>query len=1007
MGFEQFQNPPTLFRPAPFWSTNDRLTPEESARQMRDFIAHGFGGAFFHSRMGLISEYLGEEWFAAVRGALQGAKEAGGYLWLYDEDCWPSGGAGGLVTSIKDEYRSATLRAEWLAQGDNLPPPPPDSELRAAYRIQREGRTLLNAERIPLDEIDLHVGEERLIFRRYYAEKAFGCWGWESCVNWLNPEATAQFIALTHERYRQEFGEEFGKSIPGIFTDEPILHQDAWHAEFHNMLAWYDGLPACYGTWHGRDFWADLPYFCFDGPECRKIRLLLHRTVLRQFCEAFSKPISDWCERHNLPLTGHYCLENDLVDQVRAHNGGIMAHYRYLHIPGVDQVGTDTPGHLLAYKQVSSAARQLGKKQVLSELFGGTGHTFTFEDFKSVGDYNLVHGVTFFCPHLSWYSCRGLRKRDFPPNWNYQQTYWDDLPVLLDYFSRIGAVLAAGEARVDILLLHPIEDATAGHRLGVGEGGEPFPEDLAAAEEHSRILRESLDAILTSGRECDLGDEGYLADLGSVEGNRLRVGAMAYRAVVVPPARTWRPSTYALLKAFAENGGLLIFLGAIPEELDAEPACGVWEELATIARSAPNERAQLQQVLDRLLPAGILLRDADGHPVSETYLQHRTDGEQEILFILNANRTSSREYVLTLKDTNAIPTIWEPLDGSRRAMPFELVGNGIRCVFALPPTGSLLLVLEAGKDIPTADPVPDLANGEIFPLPARWEYALSEENVLVLDRIAVSPDGGGTWWEADLESRVRERLTEHFDIAGALRCQPWAAIRKGLFDGKGGEVILRYPFRIAGDPPEKAWLVIEDLQKGALSVNGISLPARGEAWQWDRGFGKVEVSLLLQPGENTVDFRVDYSFLTEVERAYLVGNFGVRLATAGAAEIVRPPQQLTNGSWVEQGFPFYSGRMRYRMSFHMDLPLEERLFLRLKSPSGILFRVRVNGHEAAPILWQPYQTELTDYLIPGENALEIEVVASRQNTMGPIQGDEGYLLHDYGLLAGAELVRVV
>ena len=61
-----------------------------------------------------MTDYLGEEWFAAVAASLAAAKKSGGYLWLYDDDCWPSGNAGGQISAIKDEYREATLEAELL-----------------------------------------------------------------------------------------------------------------------------------------------------------------------------------------------------------------------------------------------------------------------------------------------------------------------------------------------------------------------------------------------------------------------------------------------------------------------------------------------------------------------------------------------------------------------------------------------------------------------------------------------------------------------------------------------------------------------------------------------------------------------------------------------------------------------------------------------------------------------------------------------------------------------------
>ena len=42
-----------------------------------------------------------------------------------------------------------------------------------------------------------------------------------SYVDLMNPKVTEAFITSTHEKYASWFSGEFGKSVPGIFTDEP------------------------------------------------------------------------------------------------------------------------------------------------------------------------------------------------------------------------------------------------------------------------------------------------------------------------------------------------------------------------------------------------------------------------------------------------------------------------------------------------------------------------------------------------------------------------------------------------------------------------------------------------------------------------------------------------------------------------------------------------------------------------------------------------------------------
>ena len=103
-----------------------------------------------------------------------------------------------------------------------------------------------------------------------------------------------------------------------------------------------------------------------------------------------------------------------------------------------------------------------------------------------------------------------------------------------------------------------------------------------------------------------------------------------------------------------------------------------------------------------------------------------------------------------------------------------------------------------------------------------------------------------------------------------------------------------------------------------------------------------------------------------------------------------------------------------------------RTFLRLLDPSATLCIVRVNGTEAGRLLWRPFALDLTEHLKSGSNVLSIEVVASGHNAHGPLHVREGdafrwfgpgafenqgdlkkpFSLFDYGLLGGAELVRV-
>ena len=88
---KNFENPGAEYRGKPFWSWNGELRGEELVRQAHVMKEMGLGGYFMHSRAGLITEYLGDEWFKLINEVADAAEADGMEAWLYDEDRYPSG----------------------------------------------------------------------------------------------------------------------------------------------------------------------------------------------------------------------------------------------------------------------------------------------------------------------------------------------------------------------------------------------------------------------------------------------------------------------------------------------------------------------------------------------------------------------------------------------------------------------------------------------------------------------------------------------------------------------------------------------------------------------------------------------------------------------------------------------------------------------------------------------------------------------------------------------------
>ena len=144
-----------------------------------------------------------------------------------------------------------------------------------------------------------------------------------------------------------------------------------------------------------------------------KFRYDFWKTVSRLYTDSFGKQIFDWCNENNCQLTGHAMMEDNLISQMYC-TAGVMPFYQYEHIPGIDWLGRWIASPIIP-KQVGSAARQMGRKHVLTEIYACCGWDMTFEEMKWMAEWQFVNGVNLICAHLEGYTILGLRKRHPAP----------------------------------------------------------------------------------------------------------------------------------------------------------------------------------------------------------------------------------------------------------------------------------------------------------------------------------------------------------------------------------------------------------------------------------------------------------------------------------------------------------------------------------------------------------------------------------------------------------------
>ena len=297
------------FRSAPFWAWNGKLDPEEVRRQVRIMHDMHMGGFFMHSRAGLATEYLGTEWFDCINAAIDEAKKLNMHASLYDEDRWPSGAAGGIVTKDK-RYRMRYLE-EYDIHAD-IPGEPDDYRLLNIFALELDAAgQVISYRQAAADEIL----PGNWCLKKYIVRIANNSPAYNDAayLDTTSAEAVQAFIESTHEKYYQECGAEFGKCVQYFFTDEPN-YLDLASPE---RRPWNRDLPKLFTQSTNADLLDSLPeLFHGCGKKFSSVRYNYYRIMSRLFADTFMKMIGEWCEKHQIKLTGHVLREDTLSAQV-------------------------------------------------------------------------------------------------------------------------------------------------------------------------------------------------------------------------------------------------------------------------------------------------------------------------------------------------------------------------------------------------------------------------------------------------------------------------------------------------------------------------------------------------------------------------------------------------------------------------------------------------------------------------------------------------------------------
>ena len=375
-----------------FWYWNSTPTKAGIRRQLAHIAKAGYSCVYIHPMpdefhkhnffAGMKCKYLGEKYFSLFRYALEECKKLGLYLMLYDEGGWPSGS---VLDTLTKKY----------------------PECRAKAMVKKEDGSIVMETRDVPDQ--------------------------------FAPEAVRRFIEMTHELYKKEFGDEFGKTIRGIFTDEPFLNVYSYAVRFTVN----DGIVSELKRRYGLDFYRDV----LPALEAEKgndghglqMRLAYFDVCSRLFAKCYCEQLAQWCKENNLEFEGHFSGEDQYLMAGMTVN--LLRVLSPLHVPGVDAIWRQIhPIEPYDYfpRFASSAAMRMNRRQTLCESFNVYTYAISPRVMSFVANALLVQGINRILPMPYLYEDKGKHKICCSTDISHRIPTFDAMPVLNAFWNIAG-----------------------------------------------------------------------------------------------------------------------------------------------------------------------------------------------------------------------------------------------------------------------------------------------------------------------------------------------------------------------------------------------------------------------------------------------------------------------------------------------------------------------------------------------------------------------------------------
>ncbi len=1006
---EGFQNPDLEYGPVMMWFWKGDITKEGITFQLEKFREQNVVNFFIHPAIGFDIPYLSDEHMELIQYVVAEAKRLGMHYWIYDEYEYPSGTAGGLLLEKYPEYKQKELHVEDVAigmPGDRINMYRKGKFVYAQLVQEKDGEMYVEnitaecevKETGDFTEVsywynDAVIAGRALFYFCEYNESmlpsanfAISSKQTGGYVDMLNPAAVQKFIELTHERYKEFIGDEFGKTVRGVFTDEPTVLR---HFDFTYVGIWSDTFAEEFEAEYGYSL---LPYlYCFwkfDTKRPEEVKAIhdYRAFVMKRYHANFVKQISSWCKENNLLFTGHFGGEEIIYGHVD--QGDSLKQLIEFDIPGMDSIFSSEQidaciGFNIGGKLSSSAAKFAGADRVLCETYTGSGWYMRFPEMRRIANRLMMLGVNWIQYMGAYYTIDGNNKNFpfcYPSSHSYQNSLFPYYHILGRHMAAFSSVSAATKPDNKVLFMLPLQQGEQ-ENSQIKRLAPNVNEWVMPGEYPQRMYTDTINAMLYEGIGFDMFSENLL-DMVTVHDGYFEIKGYRYEVAIFPRMYYVNTATRKFIESLKAHNVKMIFAYAMPtvetntgEAFDNGFFMKPYNMASGVMRDGNAYYVAPEGFpVDMALYRGIL-RDICGAPFlnmqtqNNVYITKRANSDAEVYFICNDDKEEATVYVDALSGL-------EFYDSEKGKVDYTVDGD--RICLTVEPWGMLLAIRpKDGGAEPMGTKTESAAKASIT-LSGAYEFTAEGGNFLPID-YEMYDEAAGVWKECPFMSYA---LDVHIKAGAAYKLRSRVRINK---------------------LPQKVYLNAEVQRLTRLSVNGTDLAFCKNIDRWSTHDYTVEIASLLYEGENIIEVEGAMHRIRMHNKPpyiFLSGDF-----TVGGDKAMNPATAtISANGWEKNGYPYYTGVGVYKTKATLPDGFGKATIC-VNTPD--IAEIFVNGKAAGTKLWLTDETDITEFAKAGENEIEIRITSTRANSFACktyiIEDDKSQIRTENGIVAPMEI----